>query len=109
MNQYSSIQHQTETPNRKKYAVCVGVEEASSFFGWPMYFFPVLVSAGHLKPLGKPVQNSRKWFAMSELERLASDVQWLDKAVRIVEQKVHCVNARKRRTVEVSSPAPAAA
>jgi hypothetical protein len=36
--------------------------------------------AGHLKPLGRPMQNARNWFATCELERLGKDVAWLDKA-----------------------------
>ena len=75
---------------------CIGVEEASKILGWPVYFFPVLVRTGHLKPLGKPAQNSRKWFASSEIERLSQDLAWLDKGVRLVERHVHEVNARKR-------------
>jgi hypothetical protein len=33
---------------------CVGMEEAAAIFGWPNYYLPFLVRAGHLKPLGKP-------------------------------------------------------
>ena len=75
---------------------CIGVEEASKILGWPVYFFPVLVRIGHLKPLGKPAQNSRKWFATAEIERLSQDLAWLDKGVRLVERHVHEVNARQR-------------
>jgi hypothetical protein len=34
--------------------------------GWPNYYLPFLVRAGHLKPLGKPMQNARKWSATVE-------------------------------------------
>lgn len=64
--------------------------------GWPLYFFPVLVRTGHLKPLGKPTQNSRKWFASVEIERVSRDLAWLDKAVRIVEKHVQDLNAKQR-------------
>jgi hypothetical protein len=74
----------------------VGVEEASRIFGWPLYFFPVLMRAGHLKPLGKPMQNARKWFAACELERLSRDAVWLDKAIRIVERHVQESNRKQR-------------
>ncbi len=83
---------------------CVGVEEAAKFFGWPAYFFPLLMRVGHLKPLGKPSQNSRKWFATVDLENLSRDPAWLDKAIRIVEKHVHESN-RKQRSKGVS-PAP---
>ena len=70
MNQYS-----TENANKKsEWPACIGVEEASKILGWPVYFFPVLVRMGHLKPLGKPAQNSRKWFATAEIERLSRDL-----------------------------------
>jgi len=75
---------------------CVGVEEAASLFGWPEYYLPFLVRAGHLKPLGKPAQNSRKWFALVNLEQLTRDSDWLDKAVRIVEKRIQSHNGRQR-------------
>jgi hypothetical protein len=53
------------------------------------------VRAGHLKPLGKPAQNSRKWFATVELERLSRDVAWLDKAVRIIEKRIQHMNKKE--------------
>jgi hypothetical protein len=54
-----------------------------------------------LKPLGKPAQNSRKWFATAEIERLSQDLAWLDKGVRIVEKHVHDSNAKRRGKAEV--------
>jgi len=75
---------------------CIDADQAAKVFGWPTYFIPLLMRTGHLKPLGKPSQNSRKWFATAELERLSRDVAWLDKAVRIVEKHVH-ENGKKRR------------
>jgi len=33
------------------------MEEAAAIFGWPNYYLPFLVRAGHLKLLGKPMQN----------------------------------------------------
>lgn len=105
MNQYS-----TENANKKsEWPACIGVEEASKILGWPVYFFPVLVRMGHLKPLGKPAQNSRKRFATAEIERLSRVLAWLDKAVRIVEKHVHDINAKQRGTPgSVNSAAPVA-
>jgi hypothetical protein len=87
---------QERIQNRRPWPACIGVEEAARIFGWPPYFLPVLVRTGHLKPLGKPAQNSRKWFATAEIERLSRDLAWLDKAVRIVEKHVHDLNAKQR-------------
>jgi hypothetical protein len=45
------------------------MEETAAILGWPNYYLPFLVRAGHLKPLGKPAQNARKWFATVVIER----------------------------------------
>jgi hypothetical protein len=87
---------QQGTYNSMAMPACVDAERAAKIFGWPEYFIPLLMRVGHLKPLGKPSQNSRKWFALVEIERLSQDVAWLDKAVRIVEKHVH-ENGKKRK------------
>jgi len=71
-------------------------ETAARFFGWPAYFMPLLARAGHLKPLGKPHQNARKWYATVELERLSRDPVWLDRAIRIVDRLVREANGDKK-------------
>lgn len=78
------------------FAACVDAEAAAKFLGWPPYFMPFLVRARHLKPLGKPGQNARKWFARVELEALAQDRAWLDKAVLIVARSVREANGQQR-------------
>jgi hypothetical protein len=75
---------------------CVGTEAAAAMFGWPDYYLPFLVRAGHLKPLGKPAQNARKWFATVEIERMTCDLGWLDKAIRIVEKQIQEMNKKQR-------------
>jgi len=75
---------------------CVGTEEAAKIFGWPNYYLPFLVRAGHLKPLGRPAQNARKWFATVEIERMSQDPDWLDKAVRIIEKQIQEMNLKQR-------------
>ncbi len=51
---------------------------------------------GNPKPLGKPAPNARKWFATVEIERMSGDPEWLDKAVRIVEQQIQEMNKKQR-------------
>jgi hypothetical protein len=75
---------------------CIDAEAAARFFGWPPYFMPLLARSGHLKPLGRPAQNARKWYATVELERLARDQAWLDKAIRIVDRLVREANGKQR-------------
>lgn len=81
---------------------CLDAEAAAHFLGWPPYFMPLLARAGHLKPLGKPAQNARKWYATVELERLSRDPAWLDKAIRVVDRLVREANGTPsgRRLVE---------
>jgi hypothetical protein len=84
--------------NGQFWPACLCAEDAARFLGWPPYFMPLLARAGHLKPLGKPVQNSRKWYATVELGRLSRDPVWLDKAVRIVDRLVREANGRQRES-----------
>ena len=94
--------------NGRPRPACVGMEEAAAIFGWPDYYVPFLVSAGHLMPLGKPAQNARKWFATVEIERMCGDPDWLDKAIRIVEKQIQVINKRPkgRESVGVSVKQP---
>ena len=62
------------------------VPQTGRVLGFADYEISVLVRAGLLKPLGKPAQNSHKWFAAVEIQELASNRDWLDKATRTVSQ-----------------------
>ena len=75
---------------------CVGMEEAAAILGWPNYYLPFLVRTGHLKPLGKPAQNARKWFATVKIERMSSNPDWPDKAIRILERQIQETNKKQR-------------
>jgi len=81
--------------NAPPWPACVDAGVAARFLGWPPYFLPLLARAGHLKPLGKPGQNARKWYATVELERLARDPAWLDKSIRIVDKLVREANGKQ--------------
>ena len=81
---------------KKQWPACVGMEDAAAIFGWPVYYMPFLVRSGHLKPLGKPAQNGRKWFATVELAQHSQDRDWLDKAMRIVGRQIQEMNRKQR-------------
>ena len=74
----------------------VSVETAAAMFGWPDYYLPFLVRAGHLKTFGKPARNARKWFATVEIERMSQNPIWLDKAIHIVENLIREMNKKQR-------------
>ncbi len=95
MEELAMFQHQ-HSQTEQSWTACVDAERAARFLGWPPYFMPLLARAGHLKPLGKPAQNARKWYAMVELERVSQDSAWLDKAIRIVDRLVREANGKQK-------------
>ena len=86
----------TDKPIPDNRPACVSMETAATIFGWPHYYLPFLVRAGHLKPSGKPAQNARKWFAIVEIEKMSCDPVRLDKVIRIVENQIQAMNQKQR-------------
>jgi hypothetical protein len=66
--------------NLKTHPARLKAEEAAWFLGFSPHEIPFLVSDGILKPLGHPVQNAPKFFALVALEELRRDAKWLGKA-----------------------------
>lgn len=58
--------------------------QTAALLGFQPHDIPVLISAGLLKPLGRPAPNSIKYFAAIGIERLREDGDWLDKATRVI-------------------------
>lgn len=105
MNQIMETNSQNNSV-KKYWPACVGAEDAAAIFGWPVYYMPFLVRSRHLKPLGKPAQNGRKWFATVELAQHSQDRDWLDKAVRIVARRIHEMNDKQKKFYEVAKENP---
>jgi hypothetical protein len=55
----------------------------------------ILVSAGKLRPLGKPRPNAVKFFSSIELITLLADADWLDDATKTIGQFWRRKNARR--------------
>ena len=55
----------------------------------------LLVTAGKLKPLGKPNVNAVKFFSSIELMTLLADREWLDEATKTIGQFWKRKNARR--------------
>jgi hypothetical protein len=55
----------------------------------------VLVSAGKLRPLGRPNPNAVKFFSAVELIALLADREWLDEATKTIGQFWKRKNARR--------------
>lgn len=60
----------------------------------------LITSAGHLKPLGKPAPNGQKFYSTRQLQRLAADLAWLDKATRIICETWKRKNSKQPSLVE---------
>jgi hypothetical protein len=63
--------------------------------GFAEHDIPVLIKARLLKPLGSPAQNGIKWFSTAELEALAQDRAWLDRATKAVQSHWRVRNREK--------------
>jgi hypothetical protein len=70
--------------------------QTAQFLGFNEHDIPVLIRVRLLKPLGNPPPNGHKHFATVELERLAQDANWLDKATRAVAQHWQTKNRCRR-------------
>ncbi len=55
----------------------------------------ILVSAGRLRPLGRPNPNAVKFFSAVELIALLADREWLDEATKTIGQFWKRKNARR--------------
>jgi hypothetical protein len=55
----------------------------------------VLVTAGKLKPLGRPRANVVKFFSAVKLMNLLADREWLDEATKTIGQFWKRKNARR--------------
>src|SRR5271170_6635820 len=55
----------------------------------------ILVTAGKLKPLGRPNLNAVKFFSAVELFALLADREWLDEATKTIGQYWRRKNARR--------------
>lgn len=56
----------------------------------------ILVSAGKLRPLGRPKPNAVKFFSAVELFGLLADREWLDEATKTIGQFWRRKNARRQ-------------
>src|SRR5277367_1067168 len=65
----------------------------------------LLVTAGKLKPLGRPNPNAVKFFSAVELIALLADREWLDEATKTIGQHWRRKNAR-RNGLTLEKPLP---
>ena len=71
--------------------------QAATILGFQPHDIPVLIAAKLLQPLGKPVPNAPKYFAVCVLEELRGNPDWLDRASRAVSRHWQVKNGRKTK------------
>jgi len=59
-------------------------EDAAKIIGFKKHDIPILIKAKLLRPLGNAPRHAVKYFAASELLKLAIDVDWLNKSTKVV-------------------------
>lgn len=81
--------------------------ETAVYLGFKPHDIPILVARGLLKPLGRPSQNSEKYFARSKLVEAENNEDWLSRATTVLAQHWREKNARKsQREVLAGSVLP---
>ena len=86
--------------------------ETAVYLGFKPHDIPILVARGLLKPLGRPMPNSEKYFARSKLVEAENNEEWLSRATAVLSQHWQAKNARKKSsgvTIRLSSLVPAGA
>ena len=78
----------------------VGINEAAWLLGFNDHDISVLVSAGLIKPLGRPPASGSKYFATVELQTLRNDTRWLAKASDAIVNYWRGKNSSRRNKCE---------
>jgi hypothetical protein len=74
-------------------------DETAARLGVPVHTIPILITARHIKPLGKPSGKSSKKFSSAYVDDLARDQKWLDKAIRLIDAYWANQNQKKKKLI----------
>lgn len=73
--------------------------QAAALLGFLPHDIPVLVAKKLLRPLGKPLHSAPKYFAATEIEKLAQDPNWLNKAAQAMSDHWKGQNAAGKKVI----------
>ena len=59
--------------------------QTADLLGFQIHDIPILVAKGILRPLGKPLHNSSKWFAAMTVRKIAQDEKLLSRACEVIQ------------------------
>jgi len=75
-----SIVYSDEGKVRTNLPARLNAETAAAILGFALHDIQILCRAKLLTPLGRPAANAPKYFARVEIEQLAIDIEWLNRA-----------------------------
>lgn len=94
-NRYTQTNSGESNGWRIDYPARLDAKQTAQVLGFQEHDIPVLMRAKLLKPLGKPVQNSTKYFATCQIKELAQNPEWLNKATQVIYDYWKDKNLRK--------------
>lgn len=102
-NDLKAILNFTRLPGRLNTAL------TAACLGFKPHDIPVLTARGFLKPLGRPMPSSDKYYARVTVLERADDEEWLSRATAALSQHWQDKNARKSKrskgvTIRLNSP-----
>ena len=74
--------------NLRRLPARLTAEQTTAVLGFKVHDVPVLIRAKLLRPLGGGPRNSVKYFHADEVEALAKNRHWLDKATQRVSRRL---------------------
>jgi len=90
------------------YPAKLNAEQTAKILGFQEHDIPVLISEHELTPLGNPVPNATKYFALCDIEKKCFDRDWLHRATKKIYRHWSEKNARKKSAHENHDAALAA-
>ena len=81
---------------REGYPARLDSSHTAKLLGFGDHDVPVLVSTGLLKPLGTPMPNAPKYFALVEILSHAADRDWLNRATKTLSKHWQKKNDEQR-------------
>jgi hypothetical protein len=75
---------QSDFMNQRHLPYRLSAREAGWVLGFSWHDITVLTTQRHLKPVGRPSQNSTKYYATVELESLRHNIAWINRATALL-------------------------
>jgi hypothetical protein len=88
---------QIEFLNQRHLPHRLTAQETGWLLGFTSYDITVLATNRMLKPVGRPAQNSIKYYSTAQMQRLWGNAKWLDRATALLNQHWKEKNANRKK------------